>query len=116
MGMNLGLSYWIKNIGCEVFRIGYLGKYLRWAGHAAYMWDRITACRIYYKNLRERDHFEDPGLDGGIIFKWVFKKKEGDIDWTDLAQDMDMWRFYLNMVMMYGFCKMLGISSLAEEL
>jgi len=25
-------------------------------------------------NLRERDHLEDPGVDGRIIFRWIFKK------------------------------------------
>jgi len=26
------------------------------------------------ENLRERDHFEDPGVDGRIIFRWIFGK------------------------------------------
>ena len=25
-------------------------------------------------NLRERGHFEDPGIDGRIIFRWIFRK------------------------------------------
>jgi len=25
-------------------------------------------------NLRERDHLEDPDIDGGIILRWIFRK------------------------------------------
>jgi len=27
-------------------------------------------------NMRERDHLEDPGLDG-IILRWIFRKLDG---------------------------------------
>jgi hypothetical protein len=29
---------------------------------------------ICWKNLRERDHVEDLGIDGRTILKWIFKK------------------------------------------
>jgi len=35
-----------------------------------------------------------------------FQKKDGGIDWIDLAQNMDMWRPFVNMVGTFGFCKM----------
>jgi len=35
---------------------------------------RRGATGFWWGNLRERDHLEDPGLDGRIIFKWIFRK------------------------------------------
>jgi len=41
--------------------------------------------------MRERDGFEDPGVDGRIILRWIFRKWDGGMDWIDLAQDRDKW-------------------------
>jgi hypothetical protein len=30
---------------------------------------------------------EDPGVDGRIIFRWISRKWDVDMDWVDLAQD-----------------------------
>jgi len=29
---------------------------------------------LWWGNLRERDHFGDPGVDGRIILIWIFRK------------------------------------------
>ena len=29
---------------------------------------------FWWGNLRERDHWEDPGLDGRITLRWIFRK------------------------------------------
>jgi len=39
--------------------------------------------------LRERDHLEDTGVDGGIILRHIFRKWDGGMEWVDLAQDRD---------------------------
>jgi hypothetical protein len=35
-------------------------------------WRRVY--RVLWGNLRERDHWGDPGVDGKIILRWIFKK------------------------------------------
>jgi hypothetical protein len=29
---------------------------------------------LYFNTLRERVHLEDPGVDGRIILRWIFRK------------------------------------------
>ena len=37
--------------------------------------------RVLVGNLRERDNWVDPGIDGRIILRWIFKKWDVGI-WT----------------------------------
>jgi len=40
-------------------------------------------------DVRDRDHLEDPDVDGRTILKWTFKKSDGGMDWIGLAQKGD---------------------------
>ena len=40
-----------------------------------------TGC--LWEDLSERDHLEDPGINGGIILRWFFMKWDGGT-WTGL--------------------------------
>jgi hypothetical protein len=54
---------------------------------------------FWWGNLRERDHWEDSGVDGRIILRWIFRKLHGGMDWIILAQDKRMWWATVNTVM-----------------
>ena len=47
----------------------------------------------------ERDHLGDPGVDGRIILRWIFRKWEGVVGTGELAQDRDRWRALVSTVM-----------------
>ena len=69
------------------------------AGHIASVGWRKGAHRVWWGNLRERDHMEDSGVDGRIIFRCILRNLEGDTDWIDVTQDRDRWRALVNAVM-----------------
>jgi len=58
---------------------------------------------FWWGNLRERDHLEDPDIDGKIILRWIFRKLNGGMYWIDLAQNRDRWRALVNAVMNLRF-------------
>jgi hypothetical protein len=67
------------------------------AGHVGHVWETGGVYTgFWWRNLRERDHWEDLVVDGRIILKWIFKM--GGIRWIDSAQHRDRWRGLVNVV------------------
>ena len=66
---------------------------MRWAGHVARMKRGEVCTGFWWGNLRERDHWRDPNVDGRIILIMDLKEVgcEG-MDWVELAQDRERWR------------------------
>jgi hypothetical protein len=56
-----------------------------------------SACRIWWGDLLERDHLEDPGVVERITIKWNLKKWDGEA-WT-VPQNKDRWWALVNAVM-----------------
>jgi hypothetical protein len=53
------------------------------AEHVARMGDSRGLYRVLMGKKRERDHLEDPGVDGRIILRWIFRKWDVGA-WTGL--------------------------------
>ena len=47
---------------------------MRWTGYIARMSERRGVYRVLVRNLRERDHLEDQGVDVRILLSWSFRK------------------------------------------
>jgi len=48
--------------------------------------ERRGVYRVLRRNLRERDHLGDPGVDGRLILIWIFRNwNERVMDWIELS-------------------------------
>jgi len=77
----------------NIFRV-IKSRRMRLAGHEARMGRREAYTTFWWENLRERDHFEDSGIDGRIILIWIYRKWDGG-----MAQHTDRWRALVDAVM-----------------
>ena len=88
---------------------------IRWGEHIKHMGKRSGSYRVLVGNL-DRDHVEDPGVDGRIILRWIFRKWDG-LAWIGLiwlgigtgGGHLITWQWT------FRFRKMRGISLLAEN-
>jgi len=46
---------------------------MRWAEHVARMGEGKVYIRSWWGERRERDHLGDPGVDGRIILRWIYR-------------------------------------------
>jgi len=59
---------------------------------------------FWWGNLREGDNYENPGIDGRIILRWIYRNWDvGVMKWMELAQHRDRWRALVNAVMNLRF-------------
>jgi hypothetical protein len=58
-------------------------KRIRWAGHVAQIGRGEVHTGFWWGNPSERDQLEDPGVDGRIILRWIFRKWDVGV-WTGL--------------------------------
>jgi len=47
---------------------------MRWARHVAHMGDRRGVFRVVVGKPKGKNHLGDPGVDGRIILRWIFRK------------------------------------------
>jgi hypothetical protein len=51
---------------------------MTWAGHVVGMGQKEVHAGFWWGNLREIDNLEEPGVDGRIILRWIFRKWNGE--------------------------------------
>jgi hypothetical protein len=49
---------------------------MKYPVHVAHMGREEVHTGFWWGNLKERHHLEDPGIDGRIILKWIFRKRD----------------------------------------
>jgi hypothetical protein len=77
---------------------------IRWVGHIASLREKRGVYRVMLGEPEERNRLGDPGVEGRIILKWIFRKWDvGGLDWIDLDVDRDRWRALVNAVMNLRF-------------
>jgi hypothetical protein len=66
----------VNDLYCSPNIVRVISSRMRWAGHVACIGERRGQVYkgVWWGNLRERDHLGDPGVDGRMILRWIFRK------------------------------------------
>ena len=88
---------------------------MRWAGYATRMRCGEMHTGFWWEIPLERGRLEDLVVDGRIILNCIFNKLDEGMNWIDPAKYKNRWRAIVSGVMNFGFHKMRGISSMAED-
>jgi hypothetical protein len=52
---------------------------MRWAGHVGRVeGEKSCITGFWWRNLGDREHLEEPDVDGIIILRWIFRKWDGE--------------------------------------
>jgi hypothetical protein len=51
-----------------------ISRRLKGVGHVVHMEENRGIYSVLVRKLRERGHLGDPGLDGRIVLRWIFRK------------------------------------------
>jgi hypothetical protein len=76
------------------------------------VWSKGKVCTgFWWGNLRERDHWGDPDVDGRILLRWIFRKLEWVVGtgWSWLRIGTGL-RALVSTVRNFRLPKMQGIS------
>jgi len=71
----------VDDLYCSPNIVRVIKSRIRWTGHVARMGRGEVYTGFWWVNLREKDHLEDTGIDGRIILRWIFRKREVGV-WT----------------------------------
>jgi len=53
---------------------------MRRSGYEARLGGEERLFLFWWGNLRERNHLGDPGVNGSLILRWIFRKWDGSMD------------------------------------
>jgi hypothetical protein len=65
----------LTNLYCTTnFVLLIKSRRMRWAGHVTHMGRGEVYTGLWWETLSVRDHLGDPGVDGRITLRWIFRK------------------------------------------